>query len=84
MTEGDNDESVEDLLERAESMIRENMQQSNRIPATSVAAVNNGWIQTLNSQEGSSVDIDIDSILVNSGHNCTNQTAESTSRKFRN
>lgn len=79
MTDGENDEeSVDQLLERAESMIRENMQSNQaNVPATSAAAVKNEWVQRRNAQEGNSVDIDIESILVNSVHNSTNQIQES-------
>lgn len=55
------DESVEELIERAENMIRENAQQCNQvsIPETSVAI--NEWMQPFNASQGSFEDSPIES-----------------------
>lgn len=76
--DGENDEeSVEELLERAESMIRENMHQINpeNVESTSVGVVNNGW---LNAQQGNSAEN-------TSGHSNTTSGLEysNASRKLR-
>lgn len=71
------EESVDDLLERAENMIRENAQHCNQVSIPEASVANNEWIQQSNAPQGSFTENN-----ANSSGQITDPVAEAV-RKYR-